>query len=154
MVDGRHAVRGSVTEAWCAWNVAIRLRGPEQAAITGGRTGRAQHGDPVLRERHSAVAPSANDHDRLKRSKTPSDGFLRKSSLAGVRPNIERDPTLPREDHSVVRERILPIDTDVVDGWGRLMAREYKVDLFYPHHRLLWMKVNLKPSIDLNESAV
>jgi prevent-host-death family protein len=47
--------------------------------------------------RRAAVVLSADDYDRLKGSKPSLTEFLRMSPLAGVRLNIERDLSLPRD---------------------------------------------------------
>ena len=46
--------------------------------------------------RRAAVVLSAEDYDRLKRSKPSLSEFLRTSPLAGIRLNIERDKSPPR----------------------------------------------------------
>ena len=47
--------------------------------------------------RRAAVVLSADDYDRLKRSKPSLSEFLRTSPLAGIRLNIERDQSAPRD---------------------------------------------------------
>ena len=51
----------------------------------------------TVRGRRAAVLLSADDYDRLKQSKPSLGDFLRMSPLAGVRLNIERDQSPPRE---------------------------------------------------------
>ncbi len=51
----------------------------------------------TVRGRRAAVVLSADDYDRLKRSKPSLGEFLRTSPLAGVRLDIERDPSPPRD---------------------------------------------------------
>ena len=46
--------------------------------------------------RRAAVVLSAEDYDRLKRSKPSLSEFLRTSPLAGIRLNVERDKSPPR----------------------------------------------------------
>ena len=51
----------------------------------------------TVRGRRAAVVLSADDYDRLKRSKPSLGEFLRTSPLAGVQLNIERDQSPPRD---------------------------------------------------------
>ena len=51
----------------------------------------------TVRGRRAAVILSADDYDRLKRSKPSLGEFLRTSPLAGIRLNIDRDQSLPRD---------------------------------------------------------
>ena len=51
----------------------------------------------TIRGRRAAVVLSADDYDRLKRSKPSLVEFLRASPLAGVELDIERDRSPPRD---------------------------------------------------------
>ena len=51
----------------------------------------------TVRRRRAAVLLSADEYDRLKRSKHSLVEFLGASPLAGVRLNIERDQFPPRD---------------------------------------------------------
>ena len=51
----------------------------------------------TVRGRRAAVILSADDYDRLKRSKPSLGEFLRTSPLAGIRLNIDRDQSLLRD---------------------------------------------------------
>ena len=51
----------------------------------------------TVRGRRAAVILSADDYDRLKRSKPSLGEFLRTSPVAGIRLNIDRDQSLPRD---------------------------------------------------------
>ena len=51
----------------------------------------------TVRGHRAAVILSADDYDRLKRSKPSLGEFLRTSPLAGVRLNIDRDQSPPRD---------------------------------------------------------
>lgn len=56
-------------------------------------------GPPTIRvrERRMAVILSADDYDRLQRPRPSLVEFLRTSPLAGVRLDVERDPSPPRD---------------------------------------------------------
>ncbi len=51
----------------------------------------------TVRGRRAAVLLSADDYDRLKRLKPSLVEFLRASPLAGVRLNLDRDQSPPRD---------------------------------------------------------
>ena len=51
----------------------------------------------TVRGRRAAVLLSANDYDRLRGRKPSLAAFMRASPLAGIRLNVERDRSLPRD---------------------------------------------------------